>query len=122
MQANHYGPWVLYIPWQYRVRLNEDYTVGTNDYPTGTSIESRLLQLPGLEEIKVSTNLANDNVLLVEMTSQTVQMINGMPMRVLAWEPTGTPNWSHKFKVMTIMVPFLMSDYKGQCGIVHGSV
>ena len=119
MQANHYGPWVLYIPWQYQTRLNQDYVVG--GYPTGSSIMDRLLQLPNLDAIKISNDLADDNVVLVEMSSGTVQMINGMPLRVLAWEPPGTPNWDHKFKVMTIAVPMLISDYKGQCGIVHGS-
>ena len=122
MQANHFGPWVLYIPWQYQVSLNEDYTVGTNDYPVTGSIQNRLEQLPNLDAIKVSNALANDNVVLVEMTSSTVQLINGMPMRALAWEPPGSPNWDHLFKVMTMAVPFLISDYQGNCGIVHGSV
>lgn len=121
MQNNHFGPWVLYIPWQYQVRLNQDYTVGTT-YPTVGSIRTRLMQLPGLLDIKMTSHLANDNVVLVEMNSSTIQLINGMPMRTLAWEPPGTPNWDHLFKVMTIAIPMCISDYKGQCGIVHGEV
>ena len=122
MQANHFGPWMLYIPWQYQVRLNEDYHISSGDYPVVGSIQARLMELPGLLGIKVSSYLANDNVVLVEMNSSTIQLINGMPMRTLAWEPPGSPNWDHKFKVMTISVPMCISDYKGQCGIVHGSV
>lgn len=122
MQANHMGPWMLYIPWQYQVRLNQDYTVGTNDYPVSGSIQNRLMQLPGLDGIRVSSYLANDNVVLVEMNSSTVQLINGLPMSVQDWEPANSNNWKHLFKVLTIAVPFLYSDYDGQCGIVHGSV
>lgn len=120
MTANHYGPWNLYIPSAYYVRLNEDYIVGTT--PTGLSILQRLLQIPGVSSIKVSRNLAADNVTLVEMNSTTVQMINGLPMQVIDWEPANSPNWRHTWKVLTIMVPFVYSDYDGQCGIVHGSV
>lgn len=120
MGANHYGPWVLYIPREYQVRLNEDYIVGT--VPTGFSILERVLQIPGLTAIRTSRNLANNNVTLVEMTSSTVQLINGLPMQVIDWEPAGSPNWRHTWKVVTIMVPFLYSDFNGQCGITHGAV
>ena len=122
MGANHYGPFNLYIPRQYQVRLNEDYLVDTSSYPTVGSIQERLLQIPGLQSIRVSRNLANDNVVLVEMSSSTVQMINGLPMQVIDWEPANSPNWRHTWKVLTIMVPFIYSDYDGQCGVVHGSV
>ncbi|MCK5018785.1 MAG: encapsulin [Candidatus Peribacteraceae bacterium] len=121
MQQNHFGPWMLYIPWEYQVRLNQDYLVETSGNPAVGSIRQRLMQLPGLIDIKVSNYVANDNVILVEMTSDTVTLINGMPMRALAWEPPGVPNWDHKFKVMAISVPLLISDYLGNCGIVHGS-
>lgn len=122
MQANHFGPWMLYIPWQYQAKLLEDYTVGAVPVSTNRSIRERLLEITGLEDIKTSQYLPNNNIVLVEMSSSTVQMINAMPMRAVQWEAPGSPNWEHKFKVLTIAVPFLMSDYKGQCGIVHGSV
>lgn len=122
MQNNHFGPWMLYIPWQYQSRLNEDYLVGTGTYPTVGSIRERIMQLPNLIDIRVGTYVPDDEVVLVEMTSDTIILINGMPIRALAWEPPGTPNWEHRFKVMTITVPLCISDYKGQCGIIHGSV
>lgn len=122
-EANHLGPWILYIPWAYQVRLNQDYTVGgAAANPVNGSIQARLLQLPGLEAIRVSKNLADDNIVLVEMSSSTVQLITGLPLTVADWEPAGSPNWQHLFKVLTISVPFLVSDYDDNCGIVHGSI
>ena len=120
MTANHYGDWNLYIPANYYVRLNEDYVVGTT--PTGLSILQRLMQIPGIKAIRVSRNLAADNIVLVEMNSTTVQMINGLPMQVIDWEPANSPNWRHTWKIVTIMVPFIYSDYNSQCGLVHGAV
>lgn len=122
MKENHFGPWMLYVPWEYQERLNQDYLVAVNNYPGVGSIRSRLMQLPGLIDIRVGTYVPNDSVVLVEMNSSTVILINGMPIRALAWEPPGTPNWDHKFKVMAISVPMMISDYKGNCGIIHGSV
>jgi uncharacterized linocin/CFP29 family protein len=120
MENNHRGPWMLYIPWQYQVRLNEDYTTGA-DYPVAGSIRNRLRQLPNLIDIRIASFIPDGEVVLVEMTSDTITLINGMPMRALAWEPNGTPHWNHKFKVMAIAVPLCVADYKGQCGIVHGT-
>lgn len=122
MEQNHFGPWMLYIPWQYQARLNQDYLVTTNQYPGVGSIRSRLMQLPNLIDIRVGTYVPDNTVVLVEMSSSTIILINGMPIRALAWEPPGTPNWDHKFKVMTITVPLIISDYINQCGIIHGSV
>lgn len=122
MQANHFGPWILYIPWQYQSRMNEDYTVGAVPVSSNRSIRDRLTELPRLEDIKVAQYLANHNVVLVEMTASTIQMINAMPMRAVQWEAPGSPNWEKKFKVLTMAVPFIVSDYKGQCGVIHGSV
>lgn len=121
MEHHHFGPWMLYIPWEYQARLNEDYVIGagTESYK---SIRTRLLELNGLINIRVSHYVPTDKVALVEMTSDTVVLINAMPMRALAWEPPGTPNWDHKFKVMAMAIPLLIADYKNQCGIVTGGL
>jgi uncharacterized linocin/CFP29 family protein len=121
LQHNHFGPWILYIPWQYQTRLNQDYRVGTGEY-TDKSIRSRLMELSGLEGIRVANYLADDSVVLVEMNSSTIILIEAMPIRALAWEPNGAPGWNHKFKVMTMSIPLVISDYKSQCGVVHGTV
>jgi hypothetical protein len=122
MNHNHYGPWVLYIPWEYSARLNEDYTVGAVPYPTGVTIGDRIMRIPNLQKIEVSKHLANNNVVLVEMSQRTVKLLNGIGMTAIDWEPPGSPNWNHNFKVITMAVPLLIADYQGQCGIVHGSV
>lgn len=121
MDANHFGPWILYIPWEYSLRLNEDYTTGAVPTPLAQTIQQRLLQINNLSAIRVSKHLATNNVVLVEMSQRTVRLINGIPMTAIDWEPPGSPNWNHNYKVIAMSVPLLISDYEGQCGIVHGT-
>jgi len=117
---NHFGPWVLYIPSQYAVALEKDYTVGSNDYPVNGSVRTRLMQIPELRDIKISKNLANDNVVLVEMNPTTVKLIEGIEPTVVDWTSPAAPTWTHNFKAMAMQVPLFMSDYDDQLAIVHG--
>lgn len=120
-EAKHYGPWTLYIPWQYQERLDEDYLTGAGaDYPISGTIENRLMMIKGIEAIKVSDYLADDNIVLAELKPRSIRLIEGMPIRTMAWEAPNSPNWRKLFKVMAITVPFLKADYNGDSGIVHG--
>jgi len=123
MEHYHYGPWILYIPWQYYSRLNEDYHIGAVDFPSGI-IRNRLLEIPGLSAIKTSRFLANDNVVLVEMTTRNVRLIDGITPTVVDWTMAASPNWTHNFKAMAMWVPFFITNLGSSgnelSGIIHG--
>lgn len=122
MSDNHLGPWILYIPWEYQIVLNRDYLTGsTADYPVSGSIKERIMQLDNLDAIRVSRALPNDNIVLVEMSSRTVRWYTGLPFSNVLWEAPGHPRPEKLFKVWTCQVPMILSDYDGQCGIVHGT-
>lgn len=116
---NHYGPYKLYIPRQYAYIMSLDYTTGSNEYPTVGTVKQRLLQVEGVSEIEVSRKLADNNVLMVEMSPRSVKIVNGIPMTVMDWEPPNSPNWDHLYKAMACMVPLFISDYNGNNGILH---
>jgi hypothetical protein len=131
---NHFGPFMLYVPWRYMTRLNEDYLVADVGGATAPSvtIKDRLMMLTGLQGITASkflpvidaiapVNPETDNIMLVEMSPRTVKLLNGMTMTAIDWEPPGSPNWNHNFKVITMAVPMMLSDYDGNCGIIHGT-
>jgi len=122
VERKHFGPWILYLPYSYFAVMNKDYLV-SSVYGAMT-IRERILQIPRIEDIRFTYQLgaAVEEVVLVEMRSDTAQLINGLPLSVVDWEPAGSPNWTHLFKVLTITVPLLVADYNGNCGIVHGSV
>lgn len=115
LDDRHYGPFLLYVPPAYQTVLSEDFKSNSDK-----SIRQRLLEIQGLEDIKVSEFLENDNVTLVEMTSDTIREVEGLPIQTIQWSEEG--GLILKFKVMAIMVPQIRADYDGRSGLVHGSV
>ncbi len=113
ISAYHYGPYMLYIPASYETVLDDDYDSTT----PGTTIRERILKIAGIKGIKVVDTLAANNVLLVQMTPDTVRLVRGMGLQNVEWRSEG--NMVTNYKVMTIQVPQIRSDYNGKCGIVH---
>ncbi len=106
-----FGPYVMYVPTLYWIKLLEDFKTNSDK-----SIIIRLREIPFLEEIKVADFLTTDNVLLVQMTSDVVDMVVGQQPTTVQWETQG--GMLVNFKVMAIMVPRLKADQDGRCGIV----
>jgi hypothetical protein len=109
----HYGPWRLYIPTGYETVLDLDYDATT----PGTTIRERIMKISGITSIKVVDTLTADNVLLVQMTSDVVRLVRGMGIQNVEWKSEG--NMVTNFKVMTIAVPQIRSDYNKRSGIIH---
>jgi len=112
IDAKHYGPWVLYIPTAYETVLDDDYKAESDK-----TIRQRILEISGINEVKVVDKLTANNVLLVQMTSDTVRMVEGMPLSTVEWDEGG--GFTSNYKVMTIMVPQIRADQNGNCGITH---
>ena len=108
--AKHFGPWVMYIPTDYQIVMGDDYTTG---YPK--TIKQRLMEIDGIQDIKVADRLPANTVVLVEMTTGTVRLINGFEPTVIQWEGNG--GLTHHFKVMTIQVPQIRADQDGNSGL-----
>jgi hypothetical protein len=116
INAKHYGPsWMLYIPTTFETVLDNDYDTST----PGTTIRERILKIAGIKGIKIVDTLPTGNILLVQMTSDTVRLIRGMGLQNVEWNTEG--NMITKYKVMTIQVPQIRSDQNGKCGVTHGA-
>ena len=112
INARHYGPWMIYIPTDYEVVLDDDYDTTT----PGKTIRARILEIAGIKGIKVIDTLADDTVLLVQMTPDVVRLIQGLPLQNIEWDTEG--KFITKYKVITIAVPQIRSDQNGRTGIV----
>ena len=110
INAKHFGPYMVYIPTDYETVMGDDYTSG---YPK--SIRERLMELDGIMGIKVADRLADDTVVMVQMNSSTIRMVNGFSPRVVQWSSQG--GMVHHFKVMTIQVPQIRADQDGNSGL-----
>lgn len=111
-----FGPFVLYIPGEYETILDDDYKAGANAGDTRT-IRERILQLNGIEDIKVADRLADDNVILVQMTDDVVDLAMAQDITTVQWNTQG--GMQEHFKVMAVWVPRVKSDYDGRSGVVH---
>jgi len=116
INAEHYGPWQLYIPTAYETTLDEDYE-DTGTTATNNTVRERILKIEGINGIKVVDTLTADNVILVQMTSDVVRLVQGMPIQNVEWSQEG--GMIHKYKVMTIQVPQVRADQEGNSGVVH---
>jgi hypothetical protein len=114
--ALHYGPFGLYFSTAWTRYLDADYT-GAYAF-AGQTLRSRINMTPAIRWINEIDRLTGFQVLLVPLTTWSVELINGMPIQVVQWETKGgmVKNW----KVMCIMVPRLRADVNGNAGIVHG--
>lgn len=110
INAKHYGPYVVYIPTDYETTLDEDYRTGY-----AKTVRQRCLEIDGIEEIKVADHLAADTVVMVQMSSSTVRLVNGFAPTVLQWSSQG--GLLHHFKVMAIQVLQTRADQAGNSGI-----
>lgn len=109
-----YGPYVLYVPGNASVNLNADYSTSYT-----RTIRQRILDYPEIQDVRVSDALATGNVVLVQMTSDVVQMVEGEPLQTVQWDIEG--GMGVNFKAFEIMVPLIKASSEGRSGIVHGS-
>lgn len=115
IDVRYYGPWTLYIPKQYETKMEEDFKAESD-----LTIRQRLLAIEGIQAVKVSDWLADDHVVLVQMTSNVVRLVRGLPITNVEWSTEG--GMIFHYKVMTIQVPQIRADQNNRTGIVHFSV
>ncbi len=111
---NMFGPYGLYCSIAAKNNLNNDYKANSDR----TTLE-RMGAIDGLVSIRGTSKLTGKNVLLVQLTSDVVDMVVGMQPTTLQWEDMG--GMITNFKVMAIMVPRVKDTSTLQSGIVHFS-
>lgn len=116
---NFFGTYMLYHSTDYDTYLDNDYfrTGGTS---VNMSLRQRIEAIDGISGVRRLDYLTSGYVLiLVQMTSEVAQAVNGMDITTVQWESVGGLRLN--FKVMAIQVPRLRSDYDGRTGIVHAT-
>lgn len=115
---NMFGPYMLYVPPTYWNRLMDDYKANSD-----RTILERILAIKGISGVQMSANLldgASGEVILAQMTSDVVDMADGLQPTTVQWDTHG--GMVMNFKVMAIMVPRMKTDSANQSGIAHYSV
>ena len=107
------GPWMVYIPTAYQTVIGDDYSVSGASKMT---IQQRIESIEGIIKVKVAHTLPANTVVMVQMTPDVVELVDGLPIQNIQWDTEG--GFMHYFKVLTIQVPRLKADYNGNTGIV----
>jgi uncharacterized linocin/CFP29 family protein len=106
-----YNSYMVYVPTAYETVLDMDYNV---DAP-GKTIRQRILDIGGIRDVKVADKLPANTVVMVQMTTDVVRLVNGLAIQNVEWETEG--RFITKHKVLAIQVPQIRSDSNGNCGV-----
>lgn len=130
LYANGYfGPFIVYHSTDWDRWLDQDYvwneTNGANwaygVNPTMT-LRDRIKKIGGIMDVRrvdYLTPAASHayTLLMVQMTSDVVQAINGMPITTVMWETMG--GFEVNFKVLCIQLARFIFDFNGKMGVAH---
>jgi uncharacterized linocin/CFP29 family protein len=107
---NMYGPYCMYVPSAVFTAMGADFKAQGD-----RTILERVLAIPGISQIKESKDLTSSQTVLAQMSSDVIDLVDGMQPTTVEWETEG--GMIVNFKVMAIMVPRLKSDFVGQSGV-----
>ena len=117
-----YGPFHLYHGTDWDQYLDRDYyhAITSGAVAPVRTLRERLSAIGDITMIRRLDRLTTTFTLfLLQMSSDVVQLINGMDTTVIQWQDKG--GLAHRWKVMAIRVPLFRSDYSSQTGLLHGS-
>jgi uncharacterized linocin/CFP29 family protein len=108
-----WGPFVFYVSYASMSNMGNDYKAESDK-----TILERVKEIEGVGDVKVSYYVPNsDTVFAVQMTSDVVDMIDGIQPTMVQWDSLG--GMRKNFKVLAIMVPRVKSTIESQSGIIH---
>jgi uncharacterized linocin/CFP29 family protein len=108
------GPFRIYVAGNQAGKLDDDYKA------SGTiTTRQRLLQIEGLQAIRTVDKLPAGSVVLVQMTRDVVDLIDGEPFQTVQWEVGG--GMGVNFKAFAIQIPRVRVGEGTAKGVVHMS-
>ena len=111
---NYFGPFYLYVAKNVWAAIQQDYSAEK----AGT-FKNRIEAFPDIMMVRAGDWLPAGNVVLVQMTSDVVDLAIGQDIVAIEHMYNGMET---VFKVFAAMAPRVKSDRNGSSGVVHGSV
>lgn len=113
---NLFGPFYLYVPKNYWAVLQEDYSTQKGD----KTFLQRILSFEDIEQVRPLDTLADDNVVMVQMTEDVIDMTEAQVVTTVQWDKNP---FVTMFRVLTIAGPQI-KDIKTSAddtinGIIH---
>lgn len=111
-----YGPFMVYVPADAGVRIENDYLV-TGQVSVGKTIRERIESVAQVAGVRIADQLPSGNVLFVQMTPDNIVWVQGEPLQNVQWDEGG--GFTLNFKAWQIAVPLIRADAQNRCGIYH---
>jgi uncharacterized linocin/CFP29 family protein len=108
---NKFGPYGLYTGTTIGNALDKDFKANGQ-----LTIRQRLLMIENLVSIKTADQLPVNTVVLLQLSKDVIDMIDGQAPTVIPW--TSVDGFTLFWMVMAIQVPRVRDDYDGNSGIV----
>ncbi len=111
--AYYFGPYTMYVAATQFGQMRAIYTDGS-----GESAFQRVLRgIPQISTIKPSDTLTAGSVLLIQMSSEVVDLAVAQDISTIEWNTMG--GLVRHFKVWAVMAPRVKNDANSASGIVH---
>lgn len=119
---NMFGPFMIYTSKDWDQYLDNVFYVSGTGMGTTTGTSTTLRQMikgiDGIQDVRRLDFFTTPfSMIMVQMTSDVCQAINGMDVTTVQWESHGGMRLN--FKILAIQVPLLQADYQERCGILH---
>lgn len=108
---NSFGPFYLYVSKDYWAAIQDDYKAESDK-----TILERIEDFADIERVRPGDRLPNDTVVLVEMTTRSLDLGLVEPIQVVELQGN---MFDQTLAVFACMVPRVKDDMNGNCGIVH---
>lgn len=114
LDDNMYGPFMLCVPRNYWINLQDDYSANKGD----NTILDRIKAYAEIEDVICGDYLTASNVVMFQATSETIDLAMGQDMTNIPWvmQPLAT-----EFKIFMAGVVRIKADKSGKCGVAHWS-
>lgn len=110
-----YGPYFVYTGPDAQLKLNADFKSATS----GTT-RSRLVEIEQIAGIRTVDQMPSGAVVMVQMTSDVVELLDGEPFQSVQWDVGG--GFGVNFKAFAIQVPVVKNAVEStRSGIYHMS-
>jgi len=109
----HYGPYIMYVSQDYESKMSEDYSDAKGD----NTIRQRIEAEPEIRSVKVSDVMTAKTAVLVQMTSDVVDLAVAQDLTSVQWERGD--GMQVNFAVMAAWAPRIKPDYADRLGIAH---
>lgn len=113
--VNLFGPFILYVPKNYWALLQRDYSTTKGD----RTYMERILAFVDIQAVRPNDSLADDNVVMVQLTRDVIDLSEAQAVTTVQWERTP---FVTEFRVLMVGGPQIKNALTSGGTAVHGIV